>query len=49
MWISVFDDMSVYPIDQYQNVIPRVMPFHELKQATSERFMLMTHESIDIP
>ena len=33
MHIPVFEVMSVYPIDQYQNTTPRVMPLHELKKA----------------
>ena len=32
MRVSVFEVINVYPIDQYQNAIPRVMPLHELKK-----------------
>ena len=40
--------MSVYPIDRYQNNIPGVMPLLELKKVQlQERFLLMTHDSID--
>ena len=47
MCISVFDVMIIYPIGQYQNAIPRVMPHHELKQVQlQERFTLMTQDSI---
>ena len=38
MRISIFEIMSVYLIDRYQNAIPRAMPFHE--------FTLVTHDSI---
>ena len=43
MRIYVFEVMSIYPIDRYQNAIPRVMPLNELLQ---EHIMLMTHDSI---
>ena len=47
MRISVFQVMSVYPIDRYQNAIPRAMPLHELKKVQLQKcFMLMTHDSI---
>ena len=47
MQISVFEVMSLYPIDQYQNAIPRAIRLHKLKQVQSkEYFMLMTHDSI---
>ena len=46
MGVFIFDDMSVYLIDQYQNAILRAMPLHELQQVQLERFMLMTHDSI---
>ena len=49
MRISVFEVMNVYPIDQYQNAIPRLMPLHELeKSLTSKCFMFMTHDSIGV-
>ena len=39
--------MSIYPIDQYQNTIPRAMLLHELKKfQLQERFTLMTHDSV---
>ena len=39
--------MSIYPIDQYQNAIPRVMLLHELKNVQlQECFKLLTHDSI---
>ena len=38
---STLGVMSVYPIDQYQNTIPRAMPLQELK----EHFTLMTQDS----
>ena len=47
MLISVFEVMSIYMIDRYQNAIPRAMPLHELKKVQlQERFTLMTHDSI---
>ena len=36
-----FKVMNIYPIDQYENTIPRVMPLHELKKA-----LIMTQDSI---
>ena len=47
MRIYVFEVTSVYPIGQYQNAFPRVMPLHVLKKVQlQERFTLMTHGSI---
>ena len=47
MRISIFEVMSVYPIDRYQNAIPRAMPLHELKKVQlQEHFTPMTHDSI---
>ena len=48
MCTSVFEVMSVYPLDWYQNPIPRAMPLHELKKVQlQEHFTLMTHDSVD--
>ena len=48
MCIFVFDGMRVYPIDWYQNAIPRAMPLQEFKRVQlQERFTLMSHDSID--
>ena len=42
MSISIFEVMSIYPIDQYQNPIARAMLLHELKKVQlQEHFMLM--------
>ena len=39
--------MNIYPIDQYQNAIPRAMLPHELEKVQlHKRFMLMTQDSI---
>ena len=47
MLISIFDGMSVYPIDRDQNVILRAVPLHVLKQVQlQEHFKLMTNDSI---
>ena len=44
MLISIFEVMSTYPIDQYQNAIPRAMPIHELKKSlTSRRVSRLWH------
>ena len=46
MRISVFEVMSVQPIEQYQNTTPRAMLFHELKKVQlQERVTLMTQDS----
>ena len=42
MHISVFEVMSIYPIDQYQKAIPREMPLHELKKKKFN-FMCVSH------
>ena len=47
MRISIFYGISVYPIDWYQNAIPRAMSLHELKQVQlQECVTLMTQDSI---
>ena len=47
MRISVFEVVGSYPIDQYQNSIPRAMPLSELKKVQlKELFMLMIQDSI---
>ena len=46
--ITVFEVMKVYPIDRYQNAIPKAMPLHDLKKKSSiarAQFILMTHDS----
>ena len=44
--LSVFEVMSVYPIDCYKNAIPRGMPIHELKKVhLQEHFTLMTQDT----
>ena len=44
MHISVFEVISVYPIDRYQNTIPTAMLLYELKKVhLQERFKFMTH------
>ena len=35
MRISVFEVVGSYPIDQYQNSIPRAMPLYELKKSSN--------------
>ena len=43
MCISIFEIMGIYPIDQYQNAIPRALSLHELKmfsfKSVSRSFM----------
>ena len=47
MRIPVSEVLSVYPIDRYQNAIPRAMPLHALKKVQlQEHFTLMTQDSI---
>ena len=47
MRISVFEAMSVLPIDRYQNATPRSISLHELQKVQlQERFTLVTQDSI---
>ena len=49
MRVSVFEVMSVYSIDQYQNAVPKAMLLYELKKILlQERFTLMTYDSIGL-
>ena len=47
MGIFVFEVMSVCPVDQYQNAMPRAMLLHQLKNVQlQERSTVMTHDSL---
>ena len=42
--ISVFEVMSMYPIDQNQKAIPKEMPLHELKKTKSTSKAFHAHD-----